>query len=152
MFLLMLLSACTESGSTRVPVVPDEGVWAYTNEGLVSSTCGESVYFDPDAAFVIYDATDEGFTIEAGDDVFPCTLDGAQLSCATRHSETLTLPMTDTVIGWNIRVDGELSAPNRMAGTQTFSVDCSGALCSLAPQALGFGLPCAWSVAFSARR
>lgn len=150
--LLLLLAACGEAGSTKVPTVPAEGTWRYEDGGFVATTCGEEVYRDPDATFVIFDATDEGFTIETGDESFTCTLTGNTFFCADRLDASLTVPGTDTVLRWQIEVDGTLSSPTSITGTQTFDVDCTGSLCAFSQAALGFAVPCSYTVAFSASK
>lgn len=142
---ILCLAACTTEVGPGAP--PASGAWDYKDGGIVSSTCPDDLYRDPDATFVLTPTPGGGFTITEEED-FGCDLDGNSFSCPERRR--IEVPVGDTTLAWAVRVDGTFLNTHRMEGTQTFSVTCTGGLCDLDQLLLGVDLPCSWEVAFTA--
>lgn len=135
-------------GGCGGPVVPHLGGWIYSDDGLIETTCADDLYRDPDATFAVVSADSAGFVATDGEE-FECTIGGNTFSCPERRKADL--PITgDTVVTWSVAVHGKLPTTHTMRGTQTFTITCAGSLCGLDQAALGYDLPCSYSVAFHA--
>lgn len=139
-----LLLACDPDG----PVVPAVGVWSYDAGDLLSTTCADDLYRDPDATFGIVSSSATGFVATDGEE-FSCTLTGRDFTCPSRRK--LDVPVgDDTVITWNVVVSGRFRDPWHISGEQVFEITCAGSLCALDEAVLGYALPCAYAVSFDA--
>ena len=70
-------TACNESSGNLPPTYePVSGVWNYTNEGLVSNTCGaDDLYTDPSTEFYLTNSGDGTFTVlQQSEDNIDCSL------------------------------------------------------------------------------
>jgi hypothetical protein len=130
---------------------PRTGVWDYMNGGIQTNSCGtDDVYRDPDTSFTLTNNGNRSFTVQQGSEPdFTCTLDGSSFRCPSRLSSDVPVTGTNAVLRYNVSITGSLASTTAMSGTQQADITCEGSDCALAA-ALGYMLPCAYTVAFTA--
>ncbi|HMV67421.1 MAG TPA: hypothetical protein PKA64_11270 [Myxococcota bacterium] len=153
MWFPLWLAACGVDPSGGSTVLPEAGTWAYEDGGVLSSTCPDDLYTDPDAQFIVSEVREGSFVVDDGlGEPFGCTVDGRAFTCPVRHAYTYAVPMADATVLYDVAVAGLLHGPRSLEGTQTFSLDCEGGSCALGAVLLGVDLPCSYEVAFTAER
>jgi len=161
MFAAIAMAGCDESeqgGGFSGPdgtAEPPSGVWRYDDEGVSENTCGDGIDLtrDPDTEFLLTAGGDGTFTVDqgqAGED-FECTIaDDNSFSCPFRLYGEEVLTEYDITLTWNVSVQGDFQADDRMQGVQIVDITCEGAGCALAGM-YDITLPCSYTVDFSAK-
>lgn len=133
-------------------VTPQRGTWQYQEAGGTTNDC--TFIAEPSNGFGQYALALTGagaFTITPGDETepFECTFAGSAYACAERLTG-----MIDEVPGYDasgsilVAIEGTLESATSMTGTQQGRIECAGADCGLAAQALGVTFPCEFMIPF----
>jgi hypothetical protein len=129
---------CGDSGSATDP---KSGTWTYTSAGTPSDSCGIVPLLGLDnGTFELVNNGDGTLTIDDGDWVFDCTLEGSDFDCPDRF------PGGYSTSGTEIAVDGTASGTfstgEDATATQQGTADCEDALCTAALGLMGVTPPC----------
>ncbi len=146
--------ACGDLSSGDALADPRSGTWSFAGSPPVDDSCGlEDLYVDPPGTFTLTNNGDQTFTIDDGENVFDCELEGANFSCPERltGSEPISPElMLDAVVEYTVGVSGTLSSDTQMSGRQQVEIVCVGADCAAVEMLVGVTTPCGWAQDFSA--
>lgn len=136
---------------------PQDGTWVFSGGPLSDDTCMvQDVYVDPPGTFTLANNGDGTFSINDGENVFECSLDGAAYSCPSRLTGTVDvgadsgLPGAEAVLSYNVSVSGTFDSDTSMSGRQDVEITCEGANCSDLADLYMTSLPCGWAQEFTA--
>lgn len=145
--------ADTTAGEAGADVAPDEGFWLYEEIPGGDNAC--TFIAEPTNGFGEFEIVLTGgqtFTLRPGDstDPFECAYAGGTITCDERLTGTVEPPGFDAVGNILVSVEGTLHSEISITGTQVGHIECVGADCGLAEEALGVAFPCSFTVPFSA--
>jgi hypothetical protein len=138
---LALIAATTLLGACGF--APEEGTWLYTTDDVVQDTCGGEIDQDPgDFELFVSDDGDLIIDPDDGTDPFQCTLSGRSFTCPERAGGEEEIEGFDAELSYVAVAEGTFSSPDEATGSQTGTVDCTGADCDPLAALVNATFPC----------
>lgn len=147
-----LIVACAEDGGSDIS--PRSGTWDFYGSAPTDDTCGyPDLYTDPPGNFELENNGGGSFTVTADENVFNCTIDGANFSCPERlygENDVGAAAGLDAVVHYTVSVTGSFSSDSELSGRQLYELVCEGADCATVEAAVMVTTPCGWAQDFTA--
>jgi len=141
-------------GCGEPDIEPRDGTWNFHGSDAIDDTCMfDQLSVDNPGTFALTNNGDGTFTVDDSQNVFDCTLDGADFSCPSRlfgEQDVGTQFGLDAIVHYNVTVTGSFSTANAMSGRQQIEIECVGADCNGLAALAMVTLPCGWAQDFSA--
>lgn len=146
---LVFAVACGDDGTS---VNPMSGMWIFVGGDMFDDACNYSdTPVDPDGTFSVSNNGNGTLTIDTGgDEMFQCTLSGADFNCPERKEVDIDASPLDAVVHVTVTAEGTFQSDISATGHETAHITCEGADCAAAAAAVGITLPCSYSQRFTA--
>ncbi|MFH1435709.1 MAG: hypothetical protein ABIJ56_08345 [Pseudomonadota bacterium] len=146
---LVFAAAC---GDDAASVNPMSGMWIFVGGDIFNDSCNYTDSpVDPDGEFSVTNNGNNTLTIDTGgDEMFQCTLSGANFNCPERKEVDIEIPLVDAVFHVNVSAEGSFQSDTSASGHETANITCTGADCEAAAATAGITIPCSYSQYFAA--